>query len=187
MIKSTPFLKKILFQKTKFFMELCPNIQNFVCILLARNFQNGCAHCTGVATKSRFPINSCYKFFFLSRYFCIKKWQLSIFFLMRGKRHVWMTNVKVITKFWEVFSRFKNVINISFVKNWFKLFWVLYKPFDFIKWYTKVFAMARPKGLSYGHAILLLSLNIKFDSYASSDRRFLFIPSIHCTKNEVFR
>ena len=141
MIKSTPFLKKILFQKTKFFMELCPNIQNFVCILLARNFQNGCAHCTGLVTKSRFPINGCYKFSFLSRYFCIKKWQLSIFFLMRGKRHIWMANVKVITKFWDLFSRFeqnKNVINISFVKNCFKLFWVLYKPFDFIKWYESI-------------------------------------------------
>ena len=81
------------------------------------------------ATKSRLPINSRYKFSFFPRYFYIKKWQLSIFFLFKGERHAWMTSIKIITKFREVFSRFeknKNVINISSVKNWFKFLWALF-------------------------------------------------------------
>ena len=71
----------------------------------------------GVRTaKCRLPINSCYKFSFFPRYFYIKKRQLSIFFLFKGKRHVWMMSIKIITEFRKVFSRFEentNVINIS--------------------------------------------------------------------------
>ena len=92
-------------------------------------------------TKSRLPINSRYRFSFFPRYFYIKKWQLSIFLLFKGERHVWMTSIKVITKFPEVLSRFKEnktVINISSVKNWFKFFWALLKLFDFIKWQEKI-------------------------------------------------
>ena len=89
-------------------------------------------------TKSRFPIKSRYKCFFFPWYFYIKKWQLSIFFLMFiGKGHVWVTRIKLVTKFRDVFRRFeenKTVINISSVKNWFKFLWVLFWPFYFIKW-----------------------------------------------------
>ena len=81
-------------------------------------------------TKSRFPINSRYKFSFLPWYFYIKKWQLSrVLFMFIGKGHVWVTRIKLITKFRDVFRRFeenKTVINISSVKNWFKLLWVLF-------------------------------------------------------------
>ena len=54
----------------------------------------------GVPTpKSRLPLSSRYKFSFFSRYFHIKKCQLSIFLLLKGERHVWMTNIKVKDSF----------------------------------------------------------------------------------------
>ena len=59
-----------------------------------------------------------------------------------------MTIIKIITKFLEVFSQFENAINISSVKNWFKFFWVLLKPFDFIKRLEKKFVIAGPRGNS---------------------------------------
>ena len=91
----------------------------------------------GVHTaKSRLPLKSCYKFSFFPRDVYMKKWQFFIFFLFKVKRHVWMTRIKMITNFREVFSRFgenKNAINISSLKNWFQFLWVLLKPFHFIK------------------------------------------------------
>ena len=125
--------------------------------------------------KCRLPINSCYKFSFFSRYFYIKKWQLSIFFLFKGKRHVWMTSIKIITKFREVFSRFeenKNVINTSSVKNWFKFLRTLFKPFDLIKWQESI-CHSRSKRRSHDHAILLFIKNIiKYEiRFLSSQRQ----------------
>ena len=140
--------------------------------------------------KSMLPINSCYKFSFLLRYFYIKKWQLSTFFLFKGKRHVWITSIKIITKYWEVFSRFKenkNVIDISSVKNWFKFLKTLFKPFDFIKWQENI-CHRRSTRRSHGHIIIYLFIEniIKYQTrFLSSERqkvRFLnselFIPSI---------
>ena len=57
-------------------------------------------------TKSGLPINSCYKFLFFLRYVYGKKWKLSIFFLFKVKRHVWMTSFEIIIEFWQVFSQF---------------------------------------------------------------------------------
>ena len=91
----------------------------------------------GVLTaKSKLPLNSCYKFSFFPRDVYMKKWQFFIFFLFKVKRHVWMTRIKMITNFREVFSRFeenKNAINISSLKNWFKFLWVLLKRQKILK------------------------------------------------------
>ena len=114
-----------------------------------------------LTVKCSLPINSCYKVFFFPRYFYIKKWQLSIFFLFKGKRHVWMTSIKIIMKLREVFSRFeenKNVINISSIENWFKFLRALFEPFNFIKWQENI--CHRSKRWSHGHAIFLFTENI---------------------------
>ena len=94
--KGYPFFKN-LFQKTKFFMKLCPIRANFETRISKSVNYTKFVYCwqetfkMGVPTaKSGLPINSCYKFSFFPRYFYIKKWQLSIFFLLKGKKHVWM-------------------------------------------------------------------------------------------------
>ena len=102
------------------------------------------------------------------------------FFLFKGKRHVWITS-KIITKFWEVFSWFKenkNVINISSVKNWFKFFWALFRPWYFTR---KNFMVKTQENIfhswserrSHGHAILLFIKNItKYEMpFLSSQRQ----------------
>ena len=138
MRKGTCFLKRLV-SKNWVLHETLSNQNKFrnidkqeckpyqICILLARNFQKGCT------AKSRPSINSCHKFSSFLRYFYIKKWKLCIFFfLLKGKRHVWMTNIEIIVKFRKVLSRFeekKNVINIPSVKNSFKFLWALFKPF----------------------------------------------------------
>ena len=133
--KGYPFFKN-LFQKTKFFMKLCPIRANFETRISKSVNYTKFVYCwqetfkMGVPTaKSGLPINSCYKFSFFPRYFYIKKWQLSIFLLFKGERHVWMASIKVVTKFREVFTRFKenkNVINIFSIKKWFKFLWALF-------------------------------------------------------------
>ena len=88
-------------------------------------------------TKSRLPINSCYRFSFFPCTSTSRNDNFSFFFLFIGKGYVWMTRIKIVTKFRDVFRRFeenKNVINISSVKNWFKFLWALFWPFYFIKW-----------------------------------------------------
>ena len=95
------------------------------------------------------------------------------FFLLKGKRHVWMTNIKIIAKFREVLSRFeekKNVINISSVKNSFKFLWALFKPFHFIKCQRNT-CHSRSKRRSHGHDILLFII-IKYKiRFLSSQRQ----------------
>ena len=57
----------------------------------------------------------------------------------------------------------KNVINIPFVKNWFKFLCALFKPFDSIKWQEKS-SHCRSKRWSHDHSILLFIKNIiKYD------------------------
>ena len=92
MAKGTRFLKN-LFQKTKFFMKLCPIRTNFETKISKSVNYTKFVYCwqetfkMGVPTaKSGLPINSCYKFSFFPRYFYIKKWQLSIFFLAQRKK-----------------------------------------------------------------------------------------------------
>ena len=124
--------------------------------------------------------------FLFHKNFCIKKWQLSIFFLFKGKRHVWMTSIKIITKFWEVFSWFKenkNVINISSVKNWFKFFWALFKPWYFIKTQENTFHSWSERQ-SHGHAILLLIKNItKYEMPFLSSQRQKVLKFIYALYN----
>ena len=138
MTKGTRFWKKKLLQKTKFFVKLCPIRINFE-ITIRKSINNTkFVYCwqetfkMGVhTTKCRYPINSCSKFSFFARFFYIKKWKLSIFFLFKGKIYVWMTSIKIISKFREVFSWFednKNAINISSLKSWFKFY------IDFVKY-----------------------------------------------------
>ena len=107
------------------------------------------------------------------------------FFLVQRKK----TSIKIITKYWEVFSQFKenkNVIDISSVKNWFKFLKTMFKPFDFIKWQENI-CHRRSTRRSHGHIIYLFIENIiKYQTrFLSSGRqkvRFLnselFIPSI---------
>ena len=92
-----------------------------------------------------------------------------------NERHVRMARIKIITKFWEVFSQFeynKNAINISSVKNSFKLLWTLSKPFEFIKWQENI-CYSRCKGRSHGHAILLsIKSTVKYEiQFLSSQRQ----------------
>ena len=169
-----------MFQKTEFFMKLYPIRTNFETSISKSINHTKFAYCwqetfkKGVRTaKSRPSINSCHKFSFFLRYFYIKKWKLSIFFfLLKGKRHVWMTNIKIIAKFREVLSRFeekKNVINISSVKNSFKFLWALFKPFHFIKCQRNT-CHSRSKRRSHGHDILLFII-IKYKIRFLSSQR----------------
>ena len=142
------FLKNLL-QKTKFFMKICPRRTNFETTISKSIDHTKFLYCWQetfkmcvYSTKSRLSISSCYQYSFCLRYFYIKKWKLFIFFLFKGKGYVWMTSIKIIMKFREVFSELeknKNVINISSVKSWFKFLWVLFKSFDFIKWLESIF------------------------------------------------
>ena len=96
--KKTFFLKKGLLQKTKFFMKPCPIRTKFettirksinhskIVYRQQKNFKI-VVHLS--LFLCRLPLNSCYNFSFLL------------------KKHVWMTNTNVITKFREVFCRFK--------------------------------------------------------------------------------
>ena len=164
-----PIFLRNLFQKTKFFTKLCPIRTNSETMISKCINHTKFIYCwqetfkMGVhITKSRLSITSCYKFSFLPRYFYIKKWQLSIFFLLKGKRHVWMTSLKIITKFREVFSQFeekKSVFNKSSLKKWFKFLWALFKPDDSIKW-PKNICHSRCKRQSHGHHIIFFIKNI---------------------------
>ena len=94
------------------------------------------------------------------------------FFLLKGKRHVWMTNIKIFVKFRKVLSRFeekKNVINIPSVKNSFKFLWALFKPFHFIKCQGNT-CHSRSKRRSHGHDILLFII-IKYEIRFLSSQR----------------
>ena len=111
--KGYPFLKN-LFQKTKFFVKICPIRTNFETTLCQSINHAKFVYCCqetfemGVyTTESRLSINSCCKFPFFPRYFYIKKWQLSVFLLFKGKRHVQMISIKIITKFQDVLHRFE--------------------------------------------------------------------------------
>ena len=91
--KRYPFSKQKCFKKTKFFMKLCSVRTNFkTTISKSINhtkfvyFWQEIFKMVQCTTKSRFPINSCYKFHFSPRYFYIKKWQFSIAFLVRWKK-----------------------------------------------------------------------------------------------------
>ena len=124
-----------------------------ICIRLGRNFQTGCI--------SLLKVGFLYKHFSIKKlsFFLILFYQeITIFYfcLVQRRRHVWMTSIKVIAKFWVVFSWFeknKNVINIFSVKNWFQLIRSFLKPFDFIKWQENI-CCTRSKGWSHGHVIL---------------------------------
>ena len=134
--KGYPFFKDPCFKKTEFFMKLGPIRTNFESTISYGINHTKFVYCRqetfkmGVhTTKSRLPINSCYKFSFPPRYFYIKKCQLSIFFLFKGERYVWILSIKITMKFQELFSWFegnKNVISMSSVKNWFKFLWALF-------------------------------------------------------------
>ena len=50
------------------------------------------------------------------RYFYIKRGQLSIFFLFKGKRHVWMTIIK-IDKLPDFFKSLQIIVDIFFMVN----------------------------------------------------------------------
>ena len=127
MAKRTSFFKKTCFKKLNLLWNFRQSEQNFETTInksinhtkFVYRWQE--TFKIGVHTaKCRLPINSCYKLFFFPRYLYIKKWKLSIFFLFKGKKHVSMTSIKIMTKFPDVFSRFKeneNVINISFAKK----------------------------------------------------------------------
>ena len=112
------------------------------------------------------------------------------FFFFKRKRHVWMTNIKIITKFLEVFSRFeenKNVINISSVENWFKFFRTLFKPFYFIKRQENI-CHSRSKRRSHSHAIFLFIENIiKYEiGFLSSQRLKVLNLSLIYTLYNIF-
>ena len=138
-----------MFQKTNFFVKLCSIWTNFETISQSINHTKF-VYCwqetfkMGVHT-TKSTLTSCYKFPFLPRYFYIKKLQLSIFFLVQKRRHVWMTSIKC----------HQNI----FVKNWFKFPWALLKPFDFEKW--QHICYSRSKGRFHGHVILLFINSIK--------------------------
>ena len=126
MAKGTRFLKN-LFQKTKFFMKLCPIRTNFETKISKSVNYTKFVYCwqetfkMGVPTaKSGLPINSCYKFPFSQDTSISRNGSFPFFSCSKEKNMFGCEEIK-------------NVINISSVKNWFKLLWALFKSFDFIK------------------------------------------------------
>ena len=90
MRKGTLFLKKTLSNQNKIWNNKKPQYKPYqICQYCWQKTLKMSVH----TTKSRLPINSCYKFLFFLRYVYGKKWKLSIFFLFKGKRHVWMTSI----------------------------------------------------------------------------------------------
>ena len=129
---------------------------------------------------------SCHKLFFFTRTSISRNDNFPFFSCSKEKKHVWMTSIKIITKFWEVFSWFKenkNVINISSVKNWFKFFWALFKPWYFIKTQENTFHSWSERQ-SHGHAIFLLIKNItKYEMPFLSSQRQKVLKFIYALYN----